>query len=101
MDQSAALLNAMANSKRLAILTILTQTEMPVGELADAVNLSQSALSQHLAKLRASHLVSTRRESQTIFYSSHSEAVKAVLRVLDTVFAETPAIAAKEMGKIA
>lgn len=101
MDQPAALLNAMANSKRLAILTILTQTEMAVGELADAVGLSQSALSQHLAKLRAEHLVSTRRESQTIFYSSQSEAVKAVLAVLDHIFGDTRLDASEKISKVA
>ena len=76
------LLDAMANAKRFEVLTLLSADEISVGNLADKVGLTQSALSQHLAKLRAADLVSTRRDSQTIFYSCTSPAVQAVLKVL-------------------
>ena len=82
---AAALLAAMANPKRLVVLSLLTTSEMAVGALAEAVGLSQSALSQHLSKLRAQGLVSTRRDAQTIYYSSDSPAVKAVLAALESV----------------
>ncbi|MDB5526816.1 MAG: ArsR family transcriptional regulator [Rhizobium sp.] len=89
MEKSAALLNAMANPKRLAILGIVAENEMSVGQLANLVDLSQSALSQHLAKLRARKLVSTRRDAQTIYYSSKSGAVRSVLDALDSIFEQT------------
>lgn len=89
MEKSAALLVAMANPRRLAILDLLVQGELPVGEIALRVGLSQSALSQHLSKLRAQRLVSTRRDAQTIYYSCQSPAVLAVLATLGEIFGET------------
>lgn len=85
IEDSAELLSAMANVKRLAILKLLVKREIPVNELAELVDLSQSALSQHLAKLRGERLVSTRRNSQTIYYSCHSPAVKSVLDLLEEI----------------
>ena len=63
------LLKAMGNARRLEILYYLMQGEMNVSELEKVVGLSQSALSQHLAVLRAENVVKTRRVAQTIFYS--------------------------------
>lgn len=84
------LLDAMANESRLCILDILTRGEMSVGRLSEAVGLSQSALSQHLAKLRIAQLVSTRRDAQTIYYSCHSEPVMRVLQLLKEFFEDKP-----------
>ena len=84
--QSAGILAAMANAKRLHILDIISQKEVPVGQLAEMVDLSQSALSQHLGKLRSAKLVSTRREGQTIFYSCSSLAVLTLLSTLYEIF---------------
>lgn len=81
-EQAAQLLAAMANPKRLLILCNLVGGEMAVGALATTVDLSQSALSQHLAKLRALKLVKTRRDAQTIYYSIASDEVQAVLETL-------------------
>lgn len=86
---AAALLSAMANPKRLMILCSLIKGEVPVGVLATQVGLSQSALSQHLSKLRAQKLVKTRRDAQTIYYSSNSEAVIKVLDTLEDLFCNT------------
>jgi len=61
-------LSLLSNPKRLLILCRLAQGEAPVGALQQAVGLGQSALSQHLAKLRAAGVVATRREGQTIHY---------------------------------
>lgn len=88
-EPAAALLSAMANPKRLMILLNLMESEMAVGVLAGQVGLSQSALSQHLSKLRAKKLVNTRRDAQTIYYSTDSEAVLKMLRTLDQIFAES------------
>ena len=63
------LLKALANANRLMILCTLAEGENSVGELNERIELSQSALSQHLAVLRRDGLVETRRESQTIYYS--------------------------------
>lgn len=65
----AGLLKAMANGRRLMMLCKLVEhDEMTVGDLAREVALSQSALSQHLAKMREEGLVTFRRESQTLWY---------------------------------
>ena len=86
---AAGLLSAMANPKRLQILCSLVKGEVAVGALASQVGLSQSALSQHLSKLRAQKLVNTRRDAQTINYSSSSEAVLKVLGTLEEIYCQT------------
>ncbi|RUM22021.1 ArsR family transcriptional regulator [Rhizobium vallis] len=83
---AAALLSAMANPKRLLILCSLVKGEVAVGVLATQVGLSQSALSQHLSKLRAQKLVKTRRDAQTIYYSSSSEPVMKILATLEDIY---------------
>ncbi|MDC7741340.1 ArsR/SmtB family transcription factor [Rhizobium binxianense] len=83
---AAALLSAMANPKRLLILCSLVKGEVAVGVLATQVGLSQSALSQHLSKLRAQKLVKTRRDAQTIYYSSTSEPVMKILATLADIY---------------
>ena len=67
-EKASLLLKSLANRQRLLILCNLAGGEMSVGELNRFIDLSQSALSQHLARLRADELVTTRRESQTIYY---------------------------------
>ncbi|RCL02600.1 MAG: putative DNA-binding protein [Candidatus Tokpelaia sp. JSC188] len=85
-EKASGLLTAMANEKRLQILCELSEKELSVGMLAEKVDLSQSALSQHLAKLRALKLVSTRRDAQTIYYSVASPMIIPVLATLDEIF---------------
>lgn len=80
--RATALLKSMANESRLLILCQLSQAEMSVGELAETVPLSQSALSQHLSLLRREGLVKTRRSSQFVYYSLDSEEVRAVIATL-------------------
>ena len=86
--EAAEFLLLLANDKRLLILCeLLAVREMSVGPLAVAVDLSQSALSQHLAKLRAEGLVETRRDSQTIFYRLSQEVrVRRALNLLKQLF---------------
>jgi ArsR family transcriptional regulator len=83
---AAQLLRALSNEARLLVLCRLGQGEMAVGELNAAVGLSQSALSQHLAKLRADGLVVTRREGQTIFYRIADARVNALIAALHEIF---------------
>jgi DNA-binding transcriptional ArsR family regulator len=87
-DAAAEFLTLISNEKRLAILALLLRGEMTVGTIADKVSLSQSALSQHLAKLRSLDLVETRRDRQMIYYSCNSDAVRQVLHTLDGIFGE-------------
>ena len=84
--EAAALLRALSNEKRLMILCQLGEGEMSVGQLLPQVGLSQSALSQHLAKLRDEALVSTRRDGTTIFYRIAVPAVMKVIAVLAEIY---------------
>lgn len=80
------LLKALANQNRLMVLCTLMDNELSVGQLNDRIDLSQSALSQHLSVLRRDGLVKTRRESQTIFYSIADQGAVRVLEVLHDLY---------------
>lgn len=89
-DDAAQLLRALANPHRLLVLCALSEAELPVGELNARVPLSQSALSQHLALLRADGLVATRREAQTIYYRLAPGSALAVIETLHEIFCGGP-----------
>ncbi|MCB1784117.1 MAG: winged helix-turn-helix transcriptional regulator [Alphaproteobacteria bacterium] len=82
------LLKALSNEKRLMIVCAISKGEKSVGELEEIVGLSQSALSQHLARLRRDKLVGTRREAQTIFYTLEDPDVRAVLECLCDIYSD-------------
>jgi DNA-binding transcriptional ArsR family regulator len=85
--EAAGLLKLLANENRLLILCRLVVTgEMSVGDLAEAVDLSQSALSQHLAKMREDGLVVTRREAQTVFYRIADPNAARLLALLKNIY---------------
>lgn len=84
--EASQLLKALANENRLMILCSLAQGELNVSELNDRLELSQSALSQHLAWLRREELVNTRRDAQTIYYSLHGTKAKEVIEVLQSIY---------------
>jgi ArsR family transcriptional regulator len=87
--QVAAVLRALANRHRLLILCKLVESrEANVTSLVDAVGLSQSALSQHLAKMRDERLVSYRRESQTLWYRIADKRVETLLATLYALYCE-------------
>ncbi|MBP6013919.1 MAG: winged helix-turn-helix transcriptional regulator [Alphaproteobacteria bacterium] len=79
-------LRALSHESRLMVLCHLGQGEKSVGALNNAVGLSQSALSQHLAKLRTEGLVATRREGQTIFYRIADARVTRLITALHGIF---------------
>jgi len=83
---AAALLRSLANEHRLMLLCQLAAGERGVGELVAAVGLSQSAVSQHLARLRTEGLVATRREGQAIFYSLASDEARRVIAALYDIY---------------
>jgi DNA-binding transcriptional ArsR family regulator len=72
----------MAHPARLRVLQLISEKEWDVGSLAIAVNISQSALSQHLKKLREAMLVKTRRDRQSVMYFCEEEAVARILETL-------------------
>ena len=87
-QHASRLLQSLANERRLLVLCHLSQGEKSVGELERLVDISQSALSQHLARLRREHLVETRREAQTIYYSICSPEALTVLETLYGIFCD-------------
>jgi DNA-binding transcriptional ArsR family regulator len=99
-EKAEAFLKAFANKHRLMILCQLHQGEHSVGSLMKSVGLSQSALSQHLAKLREDGLVVTRRDAQTIYYTLASDDAARIIAVLYDLFcAQTPAQSQSEASK--
>ncbi len=92
-EEAEQFLKALANTHRLMILCELLKGESCVSELQQAVGLSQSSLSQHLARLRQDSLVATRRESREIYYSLADDRVRRVIALLHDIFcgkASTP-----------
>jgi DNA-binding transcriptional ArsR family regulator len=86
-SEAAGMLKLLANENRLLILCQLAMAqEMPVNELAEAVGLSQSALSQHLAKMREEGLLTTRREAQTVFYRIADPNAARLLALLKDIY---------------
>lgn len=79
-------LKELANAKRLMILCTLLDQEMSVAELNIKVPLSQSALSQHLARLREAGFVETRKEAQTVYYRLADERVRRLLPIFYEMF---------------
>ena len=85
-ERAAQLLRALANEQRLMILCQLLGGPRSVGELNAQVPLSQSALSQHLAVLRQSGVVSAARAAQSIRYSLPAGVVTNIIAVLEKEF---------------
>ncbi len=85
-SDAARLLKALANDRRLLVMCALAEGERTVGELNAGVDLSQSALSQHLALLREEGLVLTRREAQAIYYRLADGPVHDIIAVLHRVY---------------
>jgi ArsR family transcriptional regulator, virulence genes transcriptional regulator len=86
VGHAAQLLKALSNPHRLLILCQLLEGEKAVGELVALIGLSQSALSQHLARLRRDHLVRTRRVAQTIYYAIEGVHAGAILTTLHQLY---------------
>lgn len=84
--QAESFLKALSNRHRLMILCELSRGERQVSELLQTLDLPQSSLSQHLARLRRDKLVTTRRMSQAIFYSLANGKVMRMMDLLDELF---------------
>ena len=90
--EAAALLKALANDQRLLMLCCLLDGALSVGEINERVPLSQSALSQHLGVLRDAGLVTTTRQSQTIYYALAKGPALQIMEVLYEAFCAPPAV---------
>lgn len=84
--KAARMLRLLGNEHRLLVLCLLADGERHVGALQGEVGLSQSALSQHLSKLREDGLVATRREAQTIFYRIADPNVVKLIETLAGIY---------------
>lgn len=84
--EAESFLKALANRHRLMVLCELHKGELSVTKLQEAIGLSQSSLSQHLARLRQDRLVKTRRASQTIYYSLANDNVSRIIGILYEMF---------------
>ena len=85
-SDAAQLMKTLGNEQRLLVLCNLLDQPLTVGELNQRMSLSQSALSQHLALLRKSGLVETRREAQSIHYSLPPGPVTRVMALLQDIY---------------
>lgn len=85
--EAASALKSLSNEKRLMILCkLLEEGEMSVLPIAEAVGLGQSALSQHLARMRAEKIVDFRRDGQTLYYRIADPKVAQLLKSLKSIF---------------
>ena len=90
VEAAAELLKSMANPQRLRVLCLLLEGERSVGQINEQIELSQSALSQHLAVLRESQLVNTRREAQTVYYTVAPGPVHDIIQTLHAIYCAKP-----------
>jgi ArsR family transcriptional regulator len=81
-DEAAGLMRTLSHGARLKVLCELSVGERSAGELVESSGLSQSALSQHLARLREEGVVATRRQAQTIYYRVADPKVLKIVRLL-------------------
>jgi DNA-binding transcriptional ArsR family regulator len=85
--EAAKALKLLANEHRLLILCQLVAVrEQSVGALADTIGLSQSALSQHLARMREDGVVTTRKDGQTVFYRIQDPDIARILKLLKEIY---------------
>jgi DNA-binding transcriptional ArsR family regulator len=85
-ERASALMKTLGHSGRLMILCNLAEGERSVGDLAEELGLSQSSLSQHLARMRSEELVDTRREAQTVYYRLREGEVRSVIELLYNIY---------------
>ena len=87
---AARLMRLFANEQRLMLMCRLSEGECAVGDLADYIGLSQSACSQHLARLRDAGVIAPRRDAQTIYYGIADPAAAQVIALLCDIYRNKP-----------
>jgi len=85
-ERASALMKTLGHAGRLMILCNLAEGERSVGDLAGELGMSQSSLSQHLARMRGEGLVDTRRESQTVYYRLREGEARSVIELLYNIY---------------
>jgi len=85
-DRASTLMKTLGHSGRLMILCNLADGELSVGDLAERLDMSQSSLSQHLARMRSEGLVDSRRESQTVYYRLMEGDARSVIESLYEIY---------------
>ena len=88
-DRASELLKNLANNHRLMVLCLLAEGEMSVAQISEHIDLGQSPLSQHLARLRTDGLVKTRKVAQHVYYSLDSEEAGKVIQTLHHLYCKT------------
>ena len=93
-SRATTVMKAMSNSQRLQILShLINNKEMSVKELEETIEtLSQSALSQHLGRLRRANILKTRRDSQMVYYSVQDDNVEAIMQLLNNMYEKDPVL---------
>lgn len=86
--KASSILKTLSHKDRLMILCSLGESELSVSELAQALDIAQSPLSQHLARMRHEGLVKTRREAQTIYYSLKSDEAIRIIGLLYELYCD-------------
>jgi len=84
--QASEMMKTLGHKDRLMVLCHLSSGEKSVGHLADLLDIPQSPLSQHLARMRKENLVTTRREAQTIYYSIASPQAARMVQLLHELY---------------
>ena len=88
-DMASELLKNLANNHRLMVLCLLAEGEMSVAQISEHIDLGQSPLSQHLARLRTDGLVKTRKVAQHVYYSLDSDEAGEVIQTLHRLYCKT------------
>lgn len=84
--KASELMKTLGHKDRLMVLCHLSSGEKSVGELAGLLDIPQSPLSQHLARMRKEELVTTRRQAQTIYYSIASAEAARMVQLMHELF---------------
>jgi DNA-binding transcriptional ArsR family regulator len=85
-ERASAFLKSLGHPHRLRILCLIMEGERPVSAIADAIGLTQSGVSQHLARMRQEGLIKARRDGQTIYYSIADKRAARVVGLLESMF---------------
>ena len=88
-DMASELLKNLANNHRLMVLCLLAEGEMSVAQISEHIDLGQSPLSQHLARLRTDGLVKTRKVAQHVYYSLDSDEAGEIIQTLHRLYCKT------------
>ena len=82
VGQATSTMKALSNETRIMLMCLLMDGEKSVNEMAQALGMRLPAISQHLSKMRASGLVTSRKEAQTVYYKAKDGVGHAIVGTL-------------------